>query len=240
VERAVLRTSLLPGLLAVARLNRDAPRLALFEVGHVFVEREEERLGLLWRGHGAVSGWRPAREHDVYAAKGALEALAEGLGAVLEMRPVRFADLHPGVSAEVLWDGAAVGRFGRLHPEVAADWGSGDVVVAELRLPLDTRPPRLRDLPRQPFAERDLAVVLPLDVSYADLHARCAQAAGGRLVELFAFDVYQGPQVDEGHKSVALRFRFRHASRALTDVEVDADMAQVMADLRAAGYAWRT
>ena len=240
VERAVLRTSLLPGLLAVARLNRDATRLALFEVGHVFLEREEERLGLLWRGHGAASGWRPAREHDVYAAKGALEALAEGLGTVLELRPAPFTDLHPGVSAEVLWDGAAVGRFGRLHPEVAAAWGCGDVVVAEIRLPLGTRPPRLRELPRQPFAERDLAVVLPLDVSYRDLRERCARAAGERLVELFAFDVYQGPQVDAGHKSVALRFRFRHASRALTDAEVDADMAQVMAALRAAGYAWRT
>ena len=240
IERAVLRTSLLPGLLAVARLNRDAPRLALFEVGHVFLDHEEEHLGLLWRGHGASSGWRPPQDHDVYAAKGALESLAEGLGASLALHPKGFDDLHPGVSAEVAWAGSPVGRFGRLHPEVAAAWGCGDVVVAELRLPLEARPPRLHELPRQPYAERDLAVVLPVDVAYADLEARCAAAAGPRLVELFAFDVYQGPQVEAGHKSVALRFRFRHPDRALTDAEVDADMAAIMAALRGAGYAWRT
>jgi phenylalanyl-tRNA synthetase beta chain len=240
IERAVLRTSLLPGLLAAARLNRDAPRLALFEVGHVFLDQEEERVGLLWRGHGASSGWRPPQGHDVYAAKGVLESLAEGLGVGLAMRPAGFDELHPGVSAEVLWAGSPVGRFGRLHPEVAAAWGCGDVVVAELRLPLEARPPRLRELPRQPFAERDLAVVLPVDVTYAELQARCAAAAGARLVELFPFDVYQGPQVEAGHKSVALRFRFRHPERALTDAEVDADMAGVMAALRDAGYAWRT
>jgi phenylalanyl-tRNA synthetase beta chain len=240
VERAVLRTSLLPGLLAAARLNRDAPRLALFEIGHVFLDQEEERLGLLWRGHGASSGWRAPHEHDVYAAKGALESLAEGLGASLTLRPAGFADLHPGVSAEVVWEGVPVGRFGRLHPEVAAAWGCGDVIVAEVRLPLEARSPRLRELPRQPFAERDLAVVLPVDVSYAALQARCVAAAGPRLVEAFAFDVYQGPQVEAGHKSLALRFRFRHPDRALTDAEVDADMAAVMAALRDAGYAWRT
>ena len=240
VERAVLRTSLWPGLLAAARLNRDAPRLALFEVGHVFLDHEEERLGLLWRGHGASSGWRPPCEHDAFAAKGALESLAEGLGAQLALRPASHDALHPGVSAEVLWAGTPVGRFGRLHPEVAAAWGCGDVILAELRLPLEARPPRLQELPRQPFAERDLAVVLPAEVGYAELRARCAAAAGPRLVELFPFDVYQGPQVEPGHKSVALRFRFRHPQRALTDAEVDAVMAAVMAALRDAGYAWRT
>jgi len=240
VERAVLRTSLLPGLLAAARLNRDAPRLALFEVGHVFLDHEEERLGLLWRGHGAASGWRTALDHDAFAAKGALESLAEGLGATLELRTAASPELHPGVAAEVLWDGAPVGRFGRLHPEVAAAWGCGDVVVAELRLPLAARPPRLRELPRQPFAERDLAVVVPLALPYAELRARCAAAAGERLVELFPFDVYQGPQVGEGRKSLALRFRFRHPERALTDAEVDEHMNSVIAALRADGYALRT
>jgi phenylalanyl-tRNA synthetase beta chain len=240
VERAVLRTSLLPGLLAAARLNRDAPSLALFEVGRVFLEREEERLGLLWRGHGAASSWRPPRPRDTFVAKGALESLAEGLGVRLELRPQAMPGLHPGVSAEVLWDGEVVGRFGRIHPEVGAAWGCGDPIVAELRLPLAVRTPSLRQLPRQPYAERDLAVVVPEALSYAALRGLCAAAAGERLVELFPFDVYQGAQVGEGHKSLALRFRFRHPERALADPEVDACMQSVMAALRDRGYALRT
>ena len=239
VERAVLRTSLTPGLLAAARQNRDAPRLALFEIGRVFLGDEEERLALLWRGHGAASGWRAPQPADPFAAKGTLESLAEGLGATLELRPAPFPDLHPGVSAEVAWNGRVVGRFGRLHPEVAAAWGSGDVLVAEMRLPLEVGPPRLREVPRQPYAERDLAVVVPRALAYAGLRSLCADAAGDLLVELFPFDVYQGPQVAEGHRSLALRFRFRHPRRALTDAEVDERMESVMAALRGAGYAWR-
>ena len=238
--RAVLRTALLPGLLAAARTNRDAPSLALFEVGRVFVEPEEERLGLLWRGAHARSGWRAERAIDPFVAKGILESLAEGLGVTLELRPAPVAYLHPGVSARVLWAGSDVGTFGRLHPEVARDWGCGDVLVAELRLPLAVAAPVVREVPRQPFAERDLAVVVPGDVAYATLQALCAAAAGERLVELFAFDVYEGGQVGEGRKSLALRFRFRHPERALTDAEVDARMKDVMSAVDAAGYAVRT
>jgi phenylalanyl-tRNA synthetase beta chain len=240
VERAVLRTSLVPGLLAAARLNRDAPSLALFEIGRVFLEREEERLGLLWRGAAAASGWRPPRPWDAFAAKGLLETVAEGLGATLELRPGGAPDLHPGVSAEVWWNGAPVGRFGRVHPEVAAAWGCGDAVVAELLLPLAPRPPQLLELPRQPYAERDLAVVVPRGLAYAELRALCAAAAGPRLVELFPFDVYEGAQVGEGQTSIALRFRFRHPDRALTDAEVDERMQSVMSTLASRGYALRT
>jgi phenylalanyl-tRNA synthetase beta chain len=238
--RAVLRTALLPGLLAAARTNRDAPSLALFEVGRVFVEPEEERLGLLWRGARVRSGWRAEGAIDPFVAKGVLESLAEGLGVALELRPAPVAHLHPGVSARVLWAGADVGTFGRLHPEVARDWGCGDVLVAELRLPLAVAAPVVREVPRQPFAERDLAVVVPADVAYDALRSLCAEAAGDRLVELFPFDVYEGGQVGEGRKSLALRFRFRHPERALTDGEVDARMKLVMSAVDAAGYAVRT
>jgi phenylalanyl-tRNA synthetase beta chain len=239
LERAVLRTSLLPGLLGVARLNRDAASLALFEVGRVFGEREEERLAILWRGVGAAASWRTPALFDAYGAKGVLEQLAEGFGATLTLRPAPFTDLHPGVSAEVLWDGGVVGRFGRVHPEVAIAFESGDVVFAELTLPLPVHAPRLREVPRQQYAERDLSLVVDQGVDYAALRALCTEAAGELLAELYPFDVYQGPQVGEGMKSVALRFRYRHPERALTDAEVDAQMTMVMAALQREGISWR-
>jgi phenylalanyl-tRNA synthetase beta chain len=239
-SRAVLRTSLLPGLLAAARLNRDAPSLALFEIGHVFSDTEEERLGLLWRGAHARTGWRPDVTTDAFVAKGVLASLAEGLGVELALHPAASPHLHPGVAARVIWDGADVGTFGRLHPEVAADWDTGDVLVAELRLPLATAAPSVRDVPRQPYAERDLAVVVPTELTYAELRALCAPAAGPRLVELFPFDVFEGGQVGAGRKSLALRFRFRHPERALTDAEVDESMKTVMSAVANAGYALRT
>jgi phenylalanyl-tRNA synthetase beta chain len=186
------------------------------------------------------SGWRAEGAIDPFVAKGVLESLAEGLGVALELRPAPVEHLHPGVSARVRWDGVDVGTFGRLHPEVARDWGCGDVLVAELRLPLAVAAPVVREVPRQPFAERDLAVVVPGDLAYATLRTLCADAAGDLLVELFPFDVYEGGQVGEGRKSLALRFRFRHPERALTDAEVDARMKDVMSAVDAAGYAVRT
>lgn len=240
-DRAVLRTSLLPGLLAAARGNRDAPSLALFEIGRVFREQETEQLAILWRGERAGSRWRAPYLQDAFVAKGMLESLAAGMGARLELRQRDdIPHLHPGVGAELWWDGVKVGSFGRLHPEVALAWGCGDVFVAEIALPLPSHPPRLTELPRQPFAERDLAVVVPQALSYEALRGLCSEAAGPRLVELFPFDVYQGPQLGEGMKSLNLRFRFRHPQRALTDAEVDADMTQVMNSLEKAGYAPRT
>ncbi len=239
-SRSVLRTSLLPGLLAAARLNRDAAALALFEIGHVFLDVEEERLGLLWRGAHLRSGWRPDVAADAFVAKGVLASLAEGLGVGMTLHPAAAPHLHPGVAARIVWDGVDVGSFGRLHPEVAAEWGTGDVLVAELRLPLATAAPVVREVPRQPYAERDLAVVVPADLTYADLRALCAPAAGPLLVELFPFDVFAGGQVGAGRKSLALRFRFRHPERALTDAEVDESMKTVMSAVANAGYALRT
>jgi phenylalanyl-tRNA synthetase beta chain len=73
-------------------------------------------------------------------------------------------------------------------------------------------------------------------VPYSDLERLVRGSAGERLEAQEPFDVYQGAQVGAGRRSVALRMRFRHPERALTDDEVDRDMANVMAALVGAGY----
>ncbi|HKI58966.1 MAG TPA: phenylalanine--tRNA ligase subunit beta [Trueperaceae bacterium] len=236
-ERSVLRTALYPGLLAAAAQNRDEPALALFEVGHVFLEgAEEERLAMLWRGPYARGVWREDEALDFFVVKGVLERLASRLGAELRCRPGRAPMLHPGVAADVNWEGTPIGVAGQLHPEVAARFELDGVYLAELRLPLEEGRVRFRDFPRQPFAERDLAVVAPVDVSYAHLHGIVRRAAGDELESVEPFDVYQGEQVGAGNRSVALRLRFRRRERALTDEEVDGRMRNVMSAVRDAGY----
>ena len=239
LDRAVLRTSLLPGLLGAAVTNRNEPALALFEVGHVFGESEVERLALLQRGPALQGGWRQDVPGDFYAFKGRLETLAALMGAELELRPAPHPQLHPGVSAEVVWEGQVVGFAGRLHPEVEAAYELPATYYADLALPLPERRVQFRDYSRQPHAERDLAVIAPKEVTYAALRDLCAAAAGPLLESLAPFDVYVGAPVPEGMRSVALRFRFRHGSRALTDAEVDAAMEKVISAVREAGYAIR-
>lgn len=235
-DRAVLRTSLLPGLLAAAVTNARAPSLAMFEIGRVFLEHEEERLAVLLRGPALLGGWRPDVASDFFTLKGLLEQLAELAGASLAMSAQPHPHFHPGVSAEVTWNGQPVGFAGRVHPEVEARYEQGALYAAELRLPLAPGAVRFSDFSRQPHAERDLAVIAPRQVPYAELRDLCASAAGEKLESIEPFDVYEGSQVPAGSRSVALRLRFRDFERSLTDDEVDGAMANVIQALRGAGY----
>ena len=236
VESAVLRTALHPSLLGVAAVNRAAPSLALFEIGHVFGAEEREHLGLLLGGAWLRDSWRPGRTADFFVLKGLIAQLAASLGAPLALEPEGFPHLHPGVSARVLWNGEAIGSAGRLHPAVAADLELSELYLAELTLPLAEPQLSFRDIPRQPHAERDLAVIAPYSVPFGELERLVVANAGERLESIAPFDVYRGEQVGEGNRSIALRLRFRHPQRALTDEEVDRDMANVMVAVGAAGY----
>ena len=239
VERSVLRTALYPGLLNAAITNRAAPSLALFEIGRVFLEDERERLGLLLSGSWVQGGWLGDQSVDFYTIKGVLEKLADTLGVEVNVEPCKVPHLHPGVSASVLWAGERVGTVGRLHPEIAAAYELDDTYLAELELPLTGSALNFQDYARQPHAERDLAVIAPKEVSYAALASIARDAAGERLERVTPFDVYEGKPIDEGSRSVALRFWFRHPDRALKDKEVDAYMENVIAAVKEAGYAIR-
>ncbi len=234
-ERSVLRTALYPGLLNAAQTNRGE-RLALFEVGRVFEAEEAEHLALLLRGAWSGGGWLPEQPGDFYAFKGVLEKLAATLGVTVKLEPYPFPALHPGVSAAVVWNGETVGFAGRLHPAVAADFELGETYLAELTLPLAGQTVSFHEFSRQPFAERDLAVVVPKSVLYAQLGALAEAAAGDHLESVSPFDVYEGKPVPEDRRSVALRLRFRDPKRALRDDEVDAFMQDVITALVREGY----
>lgn len=236
VERSVLRTALYPGLLNAAQLNHTVADLALFEIGRVFRDQETERLGLLVRGKWLGGVWREDKPLDFFLFKGLCEKLAETVGAELKLEPKAFSHLHPGVSAEVFWNGEARGWLGLLHPRIAAAYDLPETYLAELDMPLAGAAMNFSDYERQPFAERDLAVIAPEDVTYAALEDLVQRAAGERLESIAPFDVYTGKPIPEGKRSIALRLHFRHPERALRDDEVDAYMANVISAVSSTGY----
>jgi len=236
-ERSVLRTALFPSLLAAAANNRDRSRLALFEIGHVFLEQETERLALLLTGDWLRSDWqRSVVSTDAFVLKGILERLANSLGASLELSNREHPPLHPGVSATVRWNGREIGFLGQLHPEIAARHELPDTFIAELDLPLDGQPLRFSEPGRQERVERDLALITGRDVSFSQLRQLLAPVAGEFLESLVPFDVYRGERIGEGRQSIALRFTFRHPERALTDTEVNSVMTDVISTAEGAGY----
>jgi phenylalanyl-tRNA synthetase beta chain len=246
-EKAALRTHLFPGLLKTLKENLalDRPeRALLFELGRVYgvagglVEERTHLAGLLF-GEGLKLPWAREALSGFFLLKGYLEALLRRLGLELRVEAHPYPFLHPGVSGRVLVEGEAKGFLGQLHPGIARALELPPVWIFELTLPFPEKPLAFRDPSRYPQALRDLAVVVPEATPYGEVERAIREAAGPYLEELALFDLYQGPPLREGEKSLAFHLRFRHPERTLKDEEVDAAMAGIFAALRARGFGIR-
>ena len=252
-ERSVMRRSLLPGVLAVAAENlKAADGVALFELGPVYLPKpgaqlpdEPRRLTVVLSGRRTASAWddplgtKPP-QYDFYDLKGVLEGLAADLhlpGVAVE--PAKdVPHLHPGRSARLLVNGAAVGAFGELHPKVASAFRLTDrpVLAADLDLEavLAAVPVRFAYRPLSPFPPvlRDVAVVVPDDVPAERVAAELRAAGGDLLEDARLFDVYRGESIPAGTKSLAYALTYRVPDRQLGDKEVDKAHEKIEGRLR--------
>jgi phenylalanyl-tRNA synthetase beta chain len=233
----VMRTSLLPGLIGVLRTNlgRREPIVRIFELGRVFLRdggayAQPMRLGGLAFGPATSEQWGEAlREGDFFDVKGDLEALASplSLATATTSRPA----LHPGRSASIAIDGRQVGWMGELHPRLARhfDLPRAPVVFEVDADALCARPTRVgRPVSRQPIVRRDMALVVDDGVPAGALLAALKSAKPAHVESLVLFDVYQGPGLTNGKKSLAILVLMQDTSRTLTDAEIDATMNDLM------------
>lgn len=233
-----LRLSLRPGLLAAVRDNQGLfPAGASFETGRVFAKREDNLPDESPRL--AVAVWGSAADESVFLrAKGFLEAYAkaEGLPELEIERVIGDPFWHPGRSARVLVAGRALGVVGEVSPAVRKAFGL-DARVTLVELDLEAvvasvgQRRKYEPVPAFPPALRDLAVIVPGKVEYADLEA-AALVASPLLKGVELFDTYRGPGVEEGKKSVAVHLRFADPSRTLTAEEADAAVESVLAAMK--------
>jgi phenylalanyl-tRNA synthetase beta chain len=234
-EESVLRTSLRPGLLAAVRHNQNHRQVGvrLYEVGRVFGVGEgvvtdpdrSERLGRVLRGEaehlGAVLG-----DGDVAEAVALVESLVDAVHrGPVGLRAAEVAGLHPARAAEVVAGDRAVGAVGEVDPVVLERLGiEGRVAWAELDLSalleLPATVPQAAPVSRFPSSDVDLALVVAEEVVAADVAATIRAAAGPLLADLELFDVFRGPQLGEGRRSLAYRLRLQADDHTLTDAEV--------------------
>lgn len=236
-ERNMLRTSLRPGLLHAARLNRSSTSNAFFEIGHVFGECEYECLGLLVQGDWITGLGQPRVKADFFVLKGILESLGRSANVAIELKATQALGYHPGICAEVFWDGHEIGCLGRVHPQVEEHFGLGPTYLAELRLPLSSSSPMFSQYSRQQWAARDLAIIAPEKTPYAEIATLIANCAGKYLEQVQPFDVYN--DVGDGLKSVGVRVRFQRSDRTLRVEEVDALLDTIIEALQNAGLRLR-
>jgi len=238
---AVMRTSLLPGLVhaALHNLNRQQPRVRLFETGLRFLPTGQElrqvpTLAMLCTGERFDESWSvPASAVDFFDLKGDLESL---LALTRSAGEFAFAAgshpaLHPGQTASITRKGQPVGTIGALHPSVSAELGvAAPLILCEIDLDalLAGTLPKFKELSKFPEIRRDLAVIVDKSVIAAQLMADVKAAAGTYLTDLRLFDLYTGKGIDPKRKSLALGLTFRDQSRTLDDEVVNLAVDQVI------------
>lgn len=242
-DLASMRASLWPGLLRAALENqrRQQDRIRLFEHGRRFVPEEVDTLAGLACGARLPEQWGvPKAERtvtDFFDMKADVEALLAGTGAREEfsLEAATLSCLHPGRTARIQRAGKAVGWIGELHPTLVGELGfTYAPVLFELDFATSLRvaKPVYRGISRFPQVRRDLAIVVEEGVSFSALRERVTFAAGSLLADCLIFDVYRGPGIETGRKSVALGLIFQDISRTLTDREIDEAVASIVAELR--------
>ena len=245
---AVLRPSLLPGLVDACAHNRRRERkdIKLFEAGSRFTPSGEGRgVGIVCCGAARQPHWSaPSRAVDFFDVKGVVEEIAAAFAISIEFTPTSRGYLQDGRAAEV-WAVDEGGRellgvLGQLSPAVVSARGlpeNEEVYAAELDAvvlgALAGRDDlRAQPLPRYPSIVRDISILVDEALPAAAVRGTIRSAAPATLASISEFDRYHGKGVPEGRVSLSLRLTFRAPDRTLTDQEAQDATARILAALR--------
>ncbi|HEX7434337.1 MAG TPA: phenylalanine--tRNA ligase subunit beta, partial [Anaerolineaceae bacterium] len=241
VEKSYLRHSVLASVLEAAERNsRVRERLALFEIGPIFMSSEVgdlpdelKRLSIVLAGPRSLQAWQPADSTpmDFYDLKGILSGLLDGLH-LPELRYEHWEhpSFHPGKCARLLSGGKQIGVFGELHPQVREgfDWPvtykANQILAADLDMDaLLFLIPSLSEtapVPEFPPVLEDLALVVDESLP-AERVAELIRQTGGKVISTVRlFDVYRGDKIGSGRKSLAYSITYQAADKTLSDKDV--------------------
>jgi phenylalanyl-tRNA synthetase beta chain len=231
-ELGVMRTTLWAGLVGALKHNlaRQQRRIRLFESGLNFIQQPDEikqevYIACLLSGDLLPEQWgTSAQSVDFFDLKGDVESLLQCCGVTARFEAATHPALHPGQSASVVVQDAAVGWLGCIHPGLARQFeipSKTYLFEVELEPLLKGSVASFEKLSRFPSIRRDLAIVVDARTAASALCSVIRQQAGQYLQDLLVFDVYQGKGIESGRKSIAFGLILQDSSRTLTDQDVD-------------------
>ncbi len=244
-EMSAMRGTLWTGMLQAAAANvaRQQDRVRLFEIGKSFhgsLEQpsEVQRIAGLVYGPVLAEQWGSgAKSADFFDLKADLEALLTLTGGAggFTFEPIDHAALQPGQAASIQRDGKAVGVIGKLHPSVAKRLDlKRNVFLFELDIEraFAAQVPVASPISKFPAIRRDIAIVVKNEIPAAQICDAVVAAIPGRVREVRVFDVYRGPGIEAGLKSIALGLILQETSRTLTDEDADSAMNAAVQNLQ--------
>ena len=241
-EQAVMRTSLLPNLIAAIARNQSygRPDICLFEVGSVFLRRgegvgEQQPHELadepVW-ATGVLAGKRRGQlgdgaAWDVFDAKAFALAAIRAVAGDIEVRTQASSAityLHPGVAGELVVDRHVIGRFGELHPATRAKLGvTGPAFAYEVDLEAlaPAKPAQMKPIPKFPGTERDVSLLLAETIPAGRVHDVIAAVGEPLVTGVRVLEDYRDAKLGAGMKSMLWSIAYRSPERTLTDAEVE-------------------
>jgi phenylalanyl-tRNA synthetase beta chain len=242
IEQSILRTSLLPGLLQVAKFNWDHQNheIAGFEIGRIHFKDadryiEQSVAGLLLSGKSFPYHWddKP-KNFDFFDIKGMIESLMEELNIEISFKNSELPMLHPGRQASIYIDTLKIGAFGEIHPTVLRRLDVPQLILfAEINIndlfqKMPVSDVQLKQIPIYPGSERDWTITLPEALSM-ELVFKAIKNVSSRLLEKVSLqDIYRSDKLGSGLKNVTLRFFYRDLNKTIAQEKVDGEHARIV------------
>lgn len=250
-ELSMMRSTMLPGLLeSLQRTLKSGWRrpVRLYEVGKVFsmngsVTDERDRVsGLVYAGKDRRSPYGACSSDDLMSVKADVEALAAQRGRNFSFVQSHEPFGHLGQTAHIVYDSEVIGFLSRLKPSIEKELDiDGPVYCFEFDLASLVGDGALSfsSVSSYPPVYRDVSLLVQSDISVAQVEGHIREIAGVLLDQVELFDVYNGPGVPEGNRSLAFSMSYRSPDRTLQDGEVDGLHRQVRSRLEDRGYVLR-
>ncbi len=234
---STLRQSLIPGLLNTVQYNvaRKQKDLKLLEIGRVFFGSGDDNIqpketlylsGALTGEENSTKWLKESSVIDFYTAKGYLEVIFErlGLDEKVSYKKAKIAGMHPGRTAEVYLGEKLIGFIGEIHPVVASDKDLNETYVFEINLDEviseSKVKPKYEEVTKYPEITRDIAMLVDLVDEYQNIYDVIESINSKLITKIELFDLYVGPELLVGKKSIALTITYSDKQKTLTDEEV--------------------